>query len=144
MAANQIPLLSPAETNAPRVSWLESAQLHGTARGSLSGLRGMSALVHEGRKQHMGANPPPLKIVAFSDPNDVLSYKLRPYFSEQCASDPTLCQAELLDVVDVGPHNATNWLGLVENPWAAHTSYWQNGCVKKVLSSGLPALSGCR
>jgi hypothetical protein len=143
MAANQIPLLSPADKSAPAVDWPGYAEKYYEGRQKLSGLRGFSVLVHEGRKQRRGGDPSPLRIVAFSDPNDVLSYKLRPYFAEQCRLDPPSCESNLLEVVDAGPHNATNWFGLVEDPWAAHTKYWDTQFVQRVLGCGLPPKNLC-
>jgi hypothetical protein len=141
MAANQIPILSPMESIAPAADCIrnEDATFR-VAEKPLSGLRGVSALVYLGKKRKNGSGEP-LKIVAFSDPNDILSYKLGPYFAAECKIDKTFCSNP--DVVDVGPHNDTNWFGIVENPASAHTTYWNNPYVKRVLKCGLP-LNDCR
>jgi hypothetical protein len=142
MAANQIPILSPTESAAPAADCVKRLdESLNQANKPLSGLRGFSALVRAGKKKKRDGEVEPLKIIAFSDPNDILSYKLRPYFVAECSADPTLCN--LADVVDVGPHNDTNWFGLVENPATAHTSYWNTPFVKRVLKCGLPQTATC-
>ena len=73
-----------------------------------------------------------LKIAAFSDPNDVLSYTLLP------VKDQTVGH----DVVDIVSGNAWTYLGVLENPYKAHTTYDDNPIVQRVLVCGSAGLNG--
>ena len=59
------------------------------------------------------------QIVAWSDPNDPLSWQLP--------------EIEEIDVVNLYPRNSIRWLGLFENPLAAHDNYAKNKTVIHVL-----------
>jgi len=139
MAANQIPLLSPTAESSPSLTthyskrdWRELYP----KQPSLSGLRGLGAMVHEGRRLGNKKNQNlPLRIVAFSDPNDLLTYALRPYLN-----DP-----DLLDIVDVTVSNDWTYFGLLEDPWRAHTTYWASPAVETILRCGYgPQSAGCK
>lgn len=75
----------------------------------------------------------PLRVVAFSDPNDLLSYVLVP--------SPW---ANSYDVVDVVVSNASTVLWLVEMPTTAHLGYRENSEVRKLIACGNPASVRCR
>lgn len=75
-----------------------------------------------------------LNLVAFSDPNDVLSYQLLP--ARYAAPD--------VAVADVLVSNARTWFGLVENPVAAHLGYLENPEVGRLIACGFPEMAGCR
>jgi hypothetical protein len=74
-----------------------------------------------------------LALVAFTDPNDLLSYRLLParYAAPEVA------------VADVLVSNARTWLGLIENPVAAHLDYLANPAVGELIACGFPRV-GCR
>ena len=74
-----------------------------------------------------------LALVAFTDPNDLLSYRLLP--ARYAAPD--------VAVADVLVSNARTWLGLIENPVAAHLNYLANPAVGELIACGFPRV-GCR
>ena len=61
------------------------------------------------------------QIVAWSDPNDLLSWEV-----------PDLSK-EGINVVNLYPKNATRWLWLLEMPLAAHDNYAKNKSVIRAL-----------
>lgn len=75
-----------------------------------------------------------LAVVAFTDPNDLLSYRLLP--ARYAAPD--------VAVADVLVSNARTWLGLIENPLTAHMSYLDNPDVDALIACGYPKVAGCR
>ena len=74
------------------------------------------------------------RVVAFTDPNDLLSYRLLP--ARYAAPD--------VAVADVLVSNAGSWLGMIENPVAAHLDYLDNPDVATLIACGQPRLPGCR
>ena len=127
MAANQIPLLSLSDEDALAANRLAPvAQKEGEyAPDPLAAL--LSAA--EPWNLHGMAGRPPLPIVAFSDPNDLLSFSTRPYLAQ-------LESNEHYQPVDVLVRNAWS-LGLFANPVTAHTGYLDNPKVLKVLFHGI-------
>lgn len=75
-----------------------------------------------------------LGIIVFTDPNDVLAYRLLP--ARYAAPD--------VDVADVLVSNASTWLGLIENPLTAHLDYLANPDVGALIACGHPQRDGCR
>lgn len=75
-----------------------------------------------------------LTLVAFTDPNDLLSYRLLP--ARYAAPD--------VAVADVLVSNARTWLGLIENPVAAHMDYLGNPDVGEMIACGVPRVAGCK
>lgn len=127
MAANQIPLLSLSDEDALAANRLApTAQKEGEyAPDPLAAL--LSA--QEPWNLHGMAGRPPLPIVAFSDPNDLLSFSTRPYVVQFPPN-------EHYQAVDVLVRNAWS-LGLIANPVSAHTGYLDNPQVLKVLFHGI-------
>lgn len=136
--ANQVPLLelailggeTPAvahDLNAPlsgdRTNQASSAQGSPTAKSSfiadLSYWTAQRTALQKGPLDlaHAVGNLP--QIVAWSDPNDPLSWQL-----------PDI---EGIDVVNLYPKNSIRWLWLFENPSAAHDNYAENKTVIHVL-----------
>ena len=68
----------------------------------------------------------PIVVVAFSDPNDLLSWGL----------NDSAVRLEGANVVDAWVSNAGSWLGVAENPWAAHVGYAANPQVAKLIACG--------
>lgn len=66
-------------------------------------------------------------IVAFSDPNDLLTYHVSP-------SD--IGQRPVNNVVI---SNKRTWFGLIENPYGAHTSYLTNTAIHQAIVNGCSA-----
>jgi hypothetical protein len=75
-----------------------------------------------------------LAIVAFTDPNDLLSYRLLP--ARYAAPD--------VAVADVLVSNDSSWFGLVENPMTAHLDYLANPDVGMMIACGQPRVTGCK
>lgn len=75
-----------------------------------------------------------LAIIAFTDPNDLLSYRLLP--SRYASPD--------VAVSDVLVSNEKTIFGLVERPDMAHTKYITNPDVAKAIACGHPKSSRCR
>jgi hypothetical protein len=75
-----------------------------------------------------------LAVVAFTDPNDLLSYRLLP--ARYTAPD--------VAVADVLVSNDSSWLGLVENPMTAHLDYLANPDVGTMIACGFPSERFCR
>jgi hypothetical protein len=65
-------------------------------------------------------------IVVFTDPNDLLSYRLIP-------SALDLSHARLINVIG---SNATTWLGYIERPDTAHCGYKWNQTVIGLIALG--------
>lgn len=75
-----------------------------------------------------------LAVVAFTDPNDLLSYRLLP--ARYTAPD--------VAVADVLVSNDSTWLGLIENPITAHLDYLANPDVATMIACGFPSVASCR
>ncbi|HEU4371936.1 MAG TPA: hypothetical protein VFS02_00505 [Telluria sp.] len=73
-------------------------------------------------------------VVAFSDPNDLLSYPL--------ARSPFAAGAAY-PIIDVIVSNAASYLGLVELPNAAHQDYARNAAVRRLIACGNPRSRAC-
>jgi len=75
----------------------------------------------------------PLALVAFTDPNDLLTYRLLP--GRYAAPD--------MAVTDVLVSNDRTWLGLLENPLTAHIDYFTNPDVGALVACGWPRARAC-
>jgi hypothetical protein len=136
LAANQIPMLSLAAT-APGQTPIKLSGRSALADGdSLAQvLRRLRPIM---LKRELPAAAAPVPIAAYSDPNDLLSFPLLGSVqAREAAADGTYF------VTDVIVSNAPTWLGLLEDPMAAHTSYLANEEVSALLKCGLPATPGC-
>lgn len=121
MAGNQLPILG-----------LTEQAIGGTALPARDALQRFLALRRNGVERR-GEALQRLALVAFSDPNDLLSYRLLP--ARYAAANVT--------VTDVLVSNARTWLGLLENPVAAHLDYLMNPDVGKLIACGWPEIAGC-
>lgn len=117
MAANQIPLLSLAEQ--------QPAAAAAAVPDSLPQLL---------RQRRTLAAAPPLTLVAFTDPNDLLSYTLPPErYAEQGVT-----------VYNIVVSNAPTYLGLLERPDRAHLDYLSNPDVGRLIACGQPTSKLCK
>ena len=131
MLANQIPILDQAN---PVGGFGPTAAGEATApdRSSLAGFaRIISAARREAPEEAAIAVPSgevlkPLTVVGFSDPNDILSYRLL----------PSGLGVEGARLVNVLVSNDWTYLGLVELPDVAHCGYGQNPHVIGLLVEG--------
>lgn len=120
MAANQIPLLDQADAAAASAS---------NPVTSLSA-HPLLAIFENARRieeeQNRGPRLPPQVLVAFTDPNDLLSYRL-------IRDDIGISHLRL---VDVTVSNDWIYLGYVERPDTAHCGYRENPTVLKLIIHG--------
>lgn len=118
MGANQLPILALADRRLD---------------GTIAMLREqdgypedpIAALTRQRPKNLLDARPTTPQIVAFTDPNDLLSYILVP--SSNTAAYP---------VIDVVLSNDKTYLGLVELPNTAHLGYLTNPEVRRLMACG--------
>jgi hypothetical protein len=132
MLANQLPILAlakPALTQAAPTTDPSASKTPAmaTAAGVLSDARKRHEKKRESDPQ-LQATEPKLSLVAFTDPNDLLSYRLLP-------SDPAVVGADTR-VVNVITSNDTTYFGEVENPLTAHEGYDLNKNALRVLFTG--------
>ena len=141
MRANQLPILALADQAIePRLTKKASAASGGAAAsrqdpprypsdplGALFNSRLFSA-----RNGLRGQAP---SIVAFTDPNDLLSYILVPSPHRERWGYP---------VIDVVVSNADTYIGLVERPDIAHTGYSGNRTVAEHIACGKPVSARCK
>ncbi|NVD69212.1 hypothetical protein HUX88_01400 [Duganella sp. BJB1802] len=123
MAANQIPLLSLADQQ------IGAAPL-APASDSLQRLlqKRMNA------RRTAAAVDQRLTLVAFTDPNDLLSYTLP---ADRYAGEGVV-------VYNILASNAPTYFGLLERPDYAHLNYLTNAGVGRLITCGLPASALCK
>lgn len=125
MVGNQLPILGLAEQQAnPGVAPMgppDSLQ-------RFLALRRMAAQMPK-RSESLSK----LAVVAFTDPNDLLSYRLMP--SRYAGPDVV--------VADVLVSNSSTWFGLLADPFAAHLNYLQNKDVGAMIACGWPRSKLC-
>jgi hypothetical protein len=134
MVANQLPLLDVAGVTAGAL-WGASME----PPSGRSNTMDVFALLSRARSL-AAVTTKPMTVVAFSDPNDILSYRIVP---EHIAGD-------LRDfrVVNVIVSNDTTYFNYVERPDIAHCGYAWNPYVLGMMAKGyragkaLPAVSG--
>lgn len=118
MGANQMPILALADQR------LDGSQ--STLANSPNYPKdALAELIAMKRLRTATVTAPPPRVVAFTDPNDLLSYILAP-----------AKQVPNYDVVDVIVSNDNSYLGFLENPYAAHTSYLANIEVRRLIACG--------
>jgi hypothetical protein len=128
MQANQLAMLSIGETPIGASARIPQSDAIGQLMNRIMKAREQNAFMRD---------QPPLKLVAFSDPNDLLSWGLRGAAAEVGG----------VPVVDVWVSNAPTVLGAVENPLKAHVGYARNPAVTRLMACGWrtgTAASMCR
>jgi hypothetical protein len=135
MQANQMPILGLAEQAIAQdggrsVQWRPGADAmlqllrdKGTQRGMKSAEDGQSA-----------SPIPRLSLVAFTDPNDLLSYRLL----------PSIYAVPGIDVADVLVSNSSTYFGLLELPNKAHSAYRLNAEVTRLIACGSVGSKLCK
>jgi hypothetical protein len=126
MAGNQLPILGLAEQRIPAAEQLAA----GSGQDSLQRFLSL-------RRQQVGPRAERLSrlaVVAFTDPNDLLSYRLL----------PSRYQATDVAIADVLVSNARTWFGLLEDPFAAHLDYLANPDVGRLMACGWPNAESCK
>ena len=132
MLANQLPILAlarPAPT--PPVTTTGPAASNTPAMAAALSVLSESRARHEKKRQvdpQLAAATPKLSLVAFTDPNDLLSYRL-------LTNDAAVVGANTR-VVNVIASNDTTYFGEVENPLNAHEGYNLNKDALRLLFGG--------
>lgn len=124
MLANQVPLLDEA-SHTPNG---EAQGGQAIAQSSNSTIDEFATILARSASDTARRSMRPkhvIRIVAFSDPNDLLSYRLLP--------DNELAGVELINVI---VSNDTTYFGLLENPYTAHVCYNTNPSVIGLLALG--------
>lgn len=115
MGANQLPMLGLADKGVTI-----------KAPGAMGENDSLSDILKNWKPQSGNKHLTSLSVVAFTDPNDLLSYGLLP---DQYASDK-------VNVANVLVSNRKTWFWVFEEPYGAHTGYLDNNDVQKFLVSG--------
>ena len=89
------------------------------------------------RMQILRANPNPLPIVAVSDPNDLLSFPLDAGWPHRLKGD----KARIINITMANVNDV--WIAGAD-PLTAHTGYYKNPCVVRLLVEGEVACSFTR
>lgn len=92
-------------------------------------MQALVARIADGRRRNRAPRvltDEPIVIVAFSDPNDLLSWGLH----------DSAVQVEGAKTIDVWVSNAATWFGALENPLAAHVGYAANPAVARLIACG--------
>jgi hypothetical protein len=121
MAGNQLPILGLAEQS----PGLRAMPVQDALQHFLDLRRRQPNRRAEARQR--------LAVVAFTDPNDLLSYRLLP--ARYAAPD--------VAVADVLVSNDRTWLGWIENPLTAHLNYLANPDVATMIACGVPSSAVC-
>jgi hypothetical protein len=125
MAANQIPILSVADAGEPGEGLAAFNELHSRGRQALlQQRRAPSAFM-----SNVQGGDGDLRYVAISDPNDVLTWQLR--------NSGVVPKNESYKYVDVTFSAAATVLGLVANPYEAHTTYFSHEPIRALLRDGI-------
>jgi hypothetical protein len=131
MLANQLPILALA-----RPALVQAASTSDAAASKTPSMATALSVLSEARVRHrrnhssdpqLSATDSKLSLVAFTDPNDLLSYRLLP-------DDPAV--GADTKVVNVITSNDYTYLGQAENPLSAHTTYSQNPDALRILFGG--------
>jgi hypothetical protein len=77
-----------------------------------------------------------LRIVAFSDPNDLMSYSIPPWFLDEYI-DSRLCPTLTNVILNITPVIDLFGLGDVANPMSAHVSYDNDSRVIGIITKGI-------
>ena len=130
-SAQEQPLAeTPAEhLNAQGSAWIEATKGKSDPFVAFALARG------EAISREFVANSPTLDIIAFSDPNDLLSYSLPDWYGRSAG-------LANVRVTNVFVKNSIRWFWLFENPAKAHSGYMTNDDVWKAIACG--ASSGMR
>jgi hypothetical protein len=128
MGANQLPILGLAD-QAVEVAGAHISTAGPAPEDALTRLLRLTA-----RPKVTESSLSKLSVVAFTDPNDLLSYRLQ---SSRYASSN-------VDVTDVLVSNDSTYFGFLERPDTAHTGYRTNAAVASLIACGKPRSNSCK
>lgn len=123
MVANQLPLLDAAGTATAGAIWDASPRRPAT-RGNTRNVFELFSRV----RRAAARTTEPMTVVAFSDPNDLLSYRIVPGHLDGDLKD--------FRIVNVIVSNDTTYFDYVERPDTAHCGYTWNAHVFGMLAKG--------
>lgn len=129
MLANQVPLLDAADQPATdgNASAITSLTAGRETESSLVDFLNLPGIARDTSAQRAGFRAfDPVHVVAFTDPNDLLSYRL----------DPRLLNMPGVKVANIIVSNAPTYLGLFEMPDDAHCGYKWNPFVIGTVAEG--------
>lgn len=132
LRANQVPLLAQGSAGPPCRGRLRLARAPGgspaapEALGSLGAFLDLYAQPEAALRRTRATDRGPVHLVALTDPNDVLGYRL----------DPDGVRPDFV-VSNVLVSNAPTWFGLAANPLAAHRGYDRDQ-IARLLRDGHP------
>jgi hypothetical protein len=135
MVANQLPLLDAAGTETTGALW-DASPRQPAARGNTRNVFDLFSRARRTAAQTIE----PMTMVAFSDPNDLLSYRIVPGHLAGNLKD--------FRIVNVIVSNDKTYFDFVERPDTAHCGYTWNPHVLGLLAKGydagkaLPSVSG--
>jgi hypothetical protein len=125
MVANQLPLLDVAGASTGAI--LSASAEQPTARSNTMDVFDLFSRA----RNHASVTTRPMTIVAFSDPNDILTYRIVPDHIDGNLRD--------FRVVNVIVSNATTYFDYVERPDTAHCGYSWNPHVFGMMAKGYHA-----
>lgn len=124
MFANQLPLLRLGDEDDP------PPMIGETTAVKPIGIRGLGRALQQSRMNRGETAAHPVNVIAFTDPNDVLSYRV--------PKGEDYSTAGTLRFVNIRISNAITWFRLVESPVRAHNGYQTNTKVWDVVTGGPP------
>ena len=124
MAANQLPLLGLADSASAKARVAAPSPIH-QLKDAIERERSKLPST-DAAAQPLSA---PIRIVAFTDPNDLLSYTL-PEDGDRQTTNVIVSNGDAL-------------LGQIENPATAHQGYLDNERVWELIACGVPRMSEC-
>lgn len=137
MLANQLPILALARPALVQAASNTPDPATSPAASKTPAMATALSVLSDARKRHektresdpkLQATEAKLSLVAFTDPNDLLSYRLKPDDQAVVGANTT--------VVNVITSNDYSYLGLVENPLTAHEGYPLNKDALRLLFGG--------
>lgn len=129
MIANQVPLLDRADREPapePAVAGFERIAPPSSSLGDFLAVRRAAQGMGEGAPEDVAPLLGPLTVVSFTDPNDLLSYRLV----------PEAIGTRDVRLINVIVSNAPTIAGWVERPDTAHMGYGDNRRVMRYLVEG--------
>lgn len=117
MGANQLPILSLADQDVGNETKMRAATKYPADP--------LGALLNDRKARSLLVAREPLQVVAFTDPNDLLSYALS-------RAKPVVS----FDVIDVIVSNDWTYFEFLERPDTAHTGYRTNDSVMRLIACG--------
>ena len=130
MGANQLPILGLADQDTSEKAGRPLSSNVGAPNDSLQRLLERKSQASE----KSVAAFPSLTLVAFTDPNDLLSYRLQ----------PSRYSVPGVSIADVLVSNDWTYLGFLERPDTAHTDYRKNPGVASLIACGRQKSSLCK